>query len=156
MAAIRERISSNYLEGQYGKAWRSNPESWNISSWRMLRIKAGIVALDEKEAGPRAILNYGHTVGHAVEAVSGFALKHGQAVAIGMIAENEISRRMGFLNGADSAKLEKVIREAGLPVRIPELDKKKLMQAMRQDKKVQAGEGQVRPAEVYRRSLYCR
>lgn len=139
MAAILNADLFTYLEANMGKAMSFDLNVLEHIVVENAWLKAGIVALDEKEAGPRVILNYGHTVGHAVEAVSGFALKHGQAVAIGMIAENEISRRMGFLNGADSAKLEKVIREAGLPVRIPELDKKKLMRAMQQDKKVRQG-----------------
>jgi 3-dehydroquinate synthase len=104
-----------------------------------VRIKAAVVAEDEKEAGLRAILNYGHTVGHAVEIVSGFHLKHGQAVAIGMMAEAKISSRLGKLDQSVVARLEKVIGEAGLPTQIPPLDKKKLMQAMGHDKKVRQG-----------------
>ncbi|MGD0795025.1 MAG: 3-dehydroquinate synthase [Dehalococcoidales bacterium] len=139
MAAILSADLFTYLEANIGKAMSLDLNVLEHIVVENTRLKAGIVALDEKEAGPRVILNYGHTVGHAVEAVSGFALKHGQAVAIGMIAENEIARRMGFLDSADSSRLEKVIREVGLPVRIPELDKKKLMRAMQQDKKVRQG-----------------
>jgi 3-dehydroquinate synthase len=94
------------------------------------------VEKDEKEAGLRAILNYGHTVGHAIETASDFRLKHGQAVAIGMMAAAEISNRMGILGDGDVIRLEKVIRKAGLPVEKPDLDKEKVMQAMKHDKKV--------------------
>jgi 3-dehydroquinate synthase len=104
-----------------------------------VQIKAGVVAVDEKETGLRAILNYGHTVGHAVEVLSGFRLKHGQAVAIGMVAEAKISQRLGILNSGDVDRLEKLIVKAGLPTRIPKTDIKKLMQVMMHDKKVRQG-----------------
>ncbi|HTY82016.1 MAG TPA: 3-dehydroquinate synthase, partial [Dehalococcoidales bacterium] len=104
------------------------------------RLKASVVERDEKETGAeRLILNYGHTIGHAVESVSGYALKHGQAVAIGMVAENEIARRMGYLNASAAQRIEKLIKAAGLPVHSPSLSVKKIMAAMRQDKKVLRG-----------------
>jgi 3-dehydroquinate synthase len=98
-----------------------------------------VVAKDEKEAGLRAILNYGHTVGHAVEALTDFRLKHGQAVAIVMVVEAKIATRLGKLDRSAAARLERVIQEAGLPAQIPPFDKKKLMQAMGHDKKVRLG-----------------
>jgi 3-dehydroquinate synthase len=101
-----------------------------------VRIKAEVVEKDEKEADLRAILNYGHTVGHAVETASDFRLKHGQAVAIGMMAAARIANRMGILGDGDVMRLEKVIRKAGLPVEMPDLDREKVMQAMKHDKKV--------------------
>ncbi len=101
-----------------------------------VRIKAEVVEKDEKESGLRAILNYGHTVGHAVETASDFRLKHGQAVAIGMVAAARISNRMGILGEDDVMQLEKVIKKAGLPAEMPDLDKEKVMRAMKHDKKV--------------------
>jgi 3-dehydroquinate synthase len=101
-----------------------------------IRIKAEVVEKDERESGLRSILNYGHTVGHAVEAVSGFRLKHGYTVAIGMMAAARISSRMGMLEESDTARLEDVIRKAGLPVTMPDLDIEEVMQAMKHDKKV--------------------
>jgi 3-dehydroquinate synthase len=100
------------------------------------RIKAEVVEKDEKETGLRAILNYGHTVGHAVETVSGFELKHGQAVAIGMVVAARIAARMDILNVDDVNKLEDIIKEAGLPVRMPDLDIRQVIEAMKHDKKV--------------------
>jgi 3-dehydroquinate synthase len=81
-------------------------------------------------------LNFGHTVGHAVEAVSGFSLKHGRAVAIGMMAAAIISARMGLLAESEVVRLEKLILDAGLPVKMPELNREEVMEAMRHDKKV--------------------
>jgi 3-dehydroquinate synthase len=101
------------------------------------RIKAEIVVKDEREEkGQRLILNFGHTVGHAIEAVSGFGLKHGQAVAIGVMAAAKISARMGLLDEGEVVRLEKLVLAAGLPVKMPELDKEAVMEAMRHDKKV--------------------
>ena len=94
---------------------------------------------DETETGLREILNFGHTIGHAVEAVSGFALKHGQAVSIGMAAAAIISSRKGLLAESEVARLEQVIRRAGLPLTAPELDINAVMDIMQHDKKVRAG-----------------
>lgn len=100
------------------------------------RIKAEVVEKDEKETGLRAILNYGHTIGHAVETVSGFELKHGQAVAIGMIAAAKIANRMNILDIDDLNELEDLLKEAGLPVMMPDLDIRRVIEAMKHDKKV--------------------
>lgn len=103
------------------------------------QIKAEVVAKDERESGLRAILNFGHTVGHAVEAVSDFGLKHGQAVAVGMVAESKISNRIGRMKEDDVIRLGDVIKKADLPVDVPALDVGDLMTAMRHDKKVTGG-----------------
>jgi 3-dehydroquinate synthase len=101
--------------------------------------KAKVVSKDEKESGGRITLNYGHTVGHAFESVSGFKLKHGQAVAIGMVAENSIARRRGLLPERQSFRIKQVIGEAGLPVSIPDLstgEKERVLELIKHDKKV--------------------
>ncbi len=84
------------------------------------RIKKSIVEIDEKEQGLRRILNYGHTLGHALEAQSAFALSHGEAVALGMIAAARISENSGYLESGSRERIERLIRKAGLPCRIPE------------------------------------
>ena len=101
------------------------------------RIKAEVVAKDEKESGLREILNYGHTIGHALETVSDFQLQHGQAVAIGMMTEARISSRMGKLDNSDVTRLADVIRRAGLPTEVPDFNTEDIIQAMKHDKKVQ-------------------
>ena len=82
------------------------------------RIKKSIVEIDEKEQGLRRILNFGHTLGHAIEAQSGYAVAHGEGVALGMIAAVRISERMGYLQPPERERIEKLIAGAGLPVRL--------------------------------------
>ena len=82
-------------------------------------IKKAIVEIDEKEKGIRRILNFGHTVGHAIEAESGYAVPHGAAVALGMLVTARISERMGYLHEGDRARIEALSEKLGLPRRIP-------------------------------------
>jgi 3-dehydroquinate synthase len=101
--------------------------------------KAGVVARDEKETGERIILNYGHTVGHAIEAVSDFKLKHGQAVAIGIVAANRLAYRRGLLAENEAMRIRKVLEQAGLPVTIPDFstgEKDRVLEVIKHDKKV--------------------
>ena len=135
-AAVRNRSLFNFLEMNINKARELHPEVLEDIISETARIKAEIVAKDEREEGVRGILNFGHTVGHAIEAVSGFRYKHGQAVAIGMMAAAKISSRMGILDKSEVLRLERLIIAAGLPAQMPELDKEKVTQAMQHDKKV--------------------
>ncbi|HLB27948.1 MAG TPA: 3-dehydroquinate synthase [Dehalococcoidales bacterium] len=106
---------------------------------RSAAIKAGVVEKDELDLGLRNILNFGHTVGHAIESVSGLKVWHGEAVALGMLAEADISNRLGMLSSKELERLEKVIGAAGLPTRIPALSAKEMVKAMQHDKKVSQG-----------------
>ena len=100
------------------------------------RIKKSIVEIDEKEQGLRRILNYGHTLGHALEAQSNFTLAHGEAVALGMIAAARISENSGYLDQASRERIERIIGEAGLPVRIPqEMATEGILSRLKMDKK---------------------
>lgn len=104
-----------------------------------IRFKAEVVADDEREGGRRAILNYGHTIGHALEAAAGFAIPHGSAVATGMVAEATISRARF---GTDLTDLhEHLLESAGLPRRSPGVDAGAALLAMSRDKKRSAGNG---------------
>jgi 3-dehydroquinate synthase len=98
-----------------------------------VRFKAQVVAQDELEGGLRAILNYGHTVGHALEAAAGYALPHGSAVAAGMVAAARLSRERfdRDLTGLH----EDLIAAAGLPLSVPNVETGRALQAMRRDKK---------------------
>lgn len=108
---------------------------------RSTAIKAEIVSEDEREAGRRTLLNYGHTVGHAIEAATGYTeYLHGEAVAIGMRAAGLIAQEIGMLSSADFARQQKLIRAAGLPERAPRVSVETVLQAMLSDKKVRAGE----------------
>ncbi len=112
---------------------------------RSCEIKSWVVAQDEREAGVRAILNFGHTFGHAIEAGMGYgAWLHGEGVGAGMVMAAELSRRLGLVDSAFSARLTNLLLRAGLPVRGPLLDATdnagRYLQLMRVDKKSEAGE----------------
>jgi 3-dehydroquinate synthase len=102
-----------------------------------VRFKAHIVAEDELEKGRRAILNYGHTIGHGLEAAAGYSLPHGEAISAGMVAAACLSREK---LGTDLAGLhEDLLRSAGLPLRAPNVEVEKVLSAMGRDKKRRAG-----------------
>jgi 3-dehydroquinate synthase len=112
---------------------------------RSCEIKAWVVGQDEREAGLRAILNFGHTFGHAIEAGLGFgAWLHGEAVGCGMVMAAELSQRLGKVDAAFVARLKALIERAGLPVRGPVLraDDNALdyIEHMRLDKKAVGGD----------------
>lgn len=107
---------------------------------RSCKIKAEIVEKDEREEDLRKILNFGHTVGHAVEKASGWSVPHGDAVAIGMAAEARISAKTGRMPEGDIRRLERLLKVAGLPSEIPPgIEKRDLFDAMKLDKKTRAG-----------------
>jgi len=100
------------------------------------RIKKSIVEIDEREQGLRRILNFGHTLGHALEALSDYALPHGEGVALGMIAAAKLSARMHYLSEDELTRVERVIAQAGLPTRISAaLDSKAVIARLKMDKK---------------------
>ncbi|UPJ69144.1 3-dehydroquinate synthase [Bradyrhizobium sp. 191] len=114
------------------------------------RAKAGVVSRDERETGERALLNLGHTFGHALEAATGFSdrLFHGEGVAIGMTLAAQFSARLGMIGEADAMRVERHLIEAGLPTRLQDIagfaqeglaDADALMALMAQDKKVKRG-----------------
>jgi shikimate kinase/3-dehydroquinate synthase len=104
---------------------------------RSIALKAQVVSTDEREAGPRMTLNYGHTTGHALEAATGYeALLHGEAVAVGMVAAAHIGRRLDLLTADDEARQNRLIARFGLPLRAPGIDVNVVLGAMSLDKKV--------------------
>jgi len=135
-AVIRSRSFFEFLGINLLKARDFHMKVLEVIVAETARIKAEIVEKDEKETGLRGILNYGHTIGHAIEAASDYQLKHGQAVAIGMMAAAKISSRMGLLDESEVVALEEVLVRAGLPTRMPDIDKEAVLQAMQHDKKV--------------------
>ena len=103
---------------------------------RSVEIKAQVVAEDEKEHGRRAVLNFGHTVGHAVEAAAGFSLLHGEAVATGMALEAELGVRMSITDAGEARTLRTALERFSLPTELPgDLRVERLVDAMRHDKK---------------------
>lgn len=108
---------------------------------RSCEIKAHVVGCDEKEAGLRAILNFGHTFGHAIEAGMGFGTwLHGEAVGVGMVMASHLSEALGLMPAGFSGRMEALIRRAGLPVRGPKLAVSEYLHHMRVDKKAEGGE----------------
>jgi len=103
------------------------------------QVKVSIVEKDEKDLGLRNVLNYGHTLGHAIESASDFRIKHGEAVAIGMLAAARISNKMGIFDRDGIVRLESIIARTGLPTKMPPLEMEKIIQAMRHDKKIREG-----------------
>ena len=109
---------------------------------RSCELKAEVVSKDEREeTGLRAVLNFGHTVGHAIEAVSGYggAFRHGEAVAAGMVAESRLAERLGWIGPDVTDRLVALLGRFGLPVDAPGLDLDSLFQAMGRDKKNTGG-----------------
>jgi 3-dehydroquinate synthase len=107
---------------------------------RSASAKAKVVAADEREGGLRAILNYGHTLGHAVETLSGYGTYlHGEAVGLGMLAAGEISLAMGLWHPRDQQRQRAVITAAGLPLTWPALDPQAVLACLQGDKKVRSG-----------------
>jgi 3-dehydroquinate synthase len=108
---------------------------------RSCQAKAHVVSQDEKEAGLRAILNYGHTIGHAVESLTGYrVVNHGEGVAIGMVAAGQIAVELGLWDQASTDRQRQLIEKAGLPTQLPAgLDIEAILDALQTDKKVKAG-----------------
>ena len=107
---------------------------------RSCTIKAEIVAADEREAGERALLNFGHTFGHAIEAAQGYGeWLHGEAVAAGMVCAARLSERVCGLDASETNRLVKLIAAAGLPTAPPPINAERWVELMRRDKKVAAG-----------------
>lgn len=108
---------------------------------RSCQAKADVVSKDEKEAGLRAILNYGHTIGHAVESLTGYSLlKHGEAVAIGMVAAGQIALELGLWQKSATERQNALIQKTGLPIKLPSgLDITAIINALQLDKKVKSG-----------------
>ena len=107
---------------------------------RSCELKAQVVAADEREAGLRAVLNFGHTFGHAIEAGAGYGeWLHGEAVAAGMVMAAELSTRAGSLRREDAQRVQALIARAGLPVRGPALAPERYLELMQVDKKAAGG-----------------
>jgi 3-dehydroquinate synthase len=108
--------------------------------YRSCEIKAGIVGRDEREQGDRALLNFGHTFGHAIESATGYVdWLHGEAVATGMLIAADMSARLQHLAAADVERIRRLLLRAGLPVAAPQIGADSALGYMRIDKKVKAG-----------------
>ena len=129
-----------WLEANIGKLLARDRAALEHAVRRSCELKAQVVAADEREAGLRAILNFGHTFGHAIEAGAGYGeWLHGEAVAAGMVMAAELSQRAGTLRRADAERVKALIARAGLPVRGPKLPVARYLELMQIDKKAAGG-----------------
>src|SRR5881397_1619799 len=130
-----------FLEGEYAAIFAKHAPALQRVVRRSVEIKASVVAQDEREHGKRAILNFGHTVGHAVEATSHYEVPHGEAVAIGMVYEGRLAETLGIAQAGTAQRIRSVLERLHLPVERPDASHvDDLIAAMRADKKVRAGE----------------
>jgi 3-dehydroquinate synthase len=129
-----------YLAQNLEAALVGSPDVLEHIVARSCQIKAGVVGQDETESGLRAILNFGHTLGHAIEAVAGYGrYLHGEAIAIGMVFAARLSVKLSGLKSGQAKEIEALFQRVGLPVRAPELAWTALRQAMSVDKKSESG-----------------
>ncbi len=123
----------SYIEGRLDEILKRDHGVLAHIVARSCEIKAEVVAGDERELGRRAILNYGHTMGHAIETQTG--MMHGEAVAIGMVYAARVAERMGMMDGGSVKRLIDLVRRAGLPQRCDGLDASSTIETMKFDKK---------------------
>jgi 3-dehydroquinate synthase len=137
---IRDADLFDWLEARAADLGRRCPDALAVAVRRSCEIKAEVVAADEREGGIRAILNFGHTFGHALETLTGYqALLHGEAVAIGMVMAADLSARQGLLPAGQARRIRDLIGAMGLPVVPPALAANEMLEAMGMDKKVLHG-----------------
>jgi len=130
----------DWLESNVEKILRRDHGALVHAIRRSCELKARIVAADEREAGERALLNFGHTFGHAIEAGTGYGTwLHGEAVAAGMVMAAELSALMGQLKKTEVSRVRELVRRAGLPVSGPALAPERMLELMALDKKAAKG-----------------
>ena len=137
---IRDVVLFEWIEANLEKLLARDSAALAHAVLRCCEIKAEIVAADERETGERALLNFGHTFGHAIENAMGYGVwLHGEAVAAGMALAADLSRRLGGLTAADAARVVELIRRAGLPTGVRGISTQQFTALMGRDKKAAAG-----------------
>lgn len=137
---IRDAQFFDWLEANVDKLAAREPAALAFAIRRSCEIKADIVALDERESGVRALLNLGHTFGHAIEAGMGYGKwLHGEAVAAGTVLAAGLSKRLGLLSNDSVERIKTLLRKARLPIEPPEMGVERYLELMSFDKKVQHG-----------------
>ena len=138
--AIADADYFAFLEREHTAVTGKQPAALERLVRRSVEIKASVVAADEREAGRRAILNFGHTVAHAVEATVKFAVLHGEAVAIGMAYEARLAERLGIAAAGTADRIGRLLERYKLPLELPEsVTADELLATMQLDKKARAG-----------------
>jgi 3-dehydroquinate synthase len=138
--AIADAEYFAFLERDHSGVKAKDPVELERVVTRSIEIKAQIVAQDERETGVRAVLNFGHTIGHAIEATTRFEVLHGEAVGIGMIWEARLGERLGVTAAGTAERLRRALAVYGLPTALPSgSSTSDLLAAMQVDKKARAG-----------------
>lgn len=138
---IADMAFLDWIEQHMADLLARDPQALAYAVQRSCEIKAHVVGQDERESGLRAILNFGHTFGHAIEAGLGFGVwLHGEAVGCGMVMAANLSQRLGLVDAAFTERLTALIGQAGLPIVGPELGVEAYLHHMRVDKKAEAGD----------------
>jgi 3-dehydroquinate synthase len=137
---IRDPVFFVWIEEHLEQLLGRDPDALAYAIHRSCVNKAEVVAADETEQGERALLNLGHTFGHAIETGLGYGeWLHGEAVAAGMVIAAELSARLGWLGEKDVERIRKLLQRAGLPVVAPDLGMGRYLDLMAHDKKVADG-----------------
>lgn len=141
-AIIKDPLMFEYLEENYPAILKKDNTALEFIISRSSKIKAEIVQRDEREKKDiRTILNFGHTIGHAIETAGGYKrYNHGEAIAIGMLAASEISLMLGLINNSLLKRIEELIKKAGLPTKTNTLSIEKIIEAHYLDKKFSGSE----------------
>lgn len=137
---IADMAFFDWIEAHIDALRANDREAMAHAVQRSCEIKADVVGQDERESGLRAILNFGHTFGHAIEAGMGYgAWLHGEAVGCGMVLAAELSAQLGLVPAAFVERLTRLVQAAGLPVQAPFMPDERWLELMRVDKKAEAG-----------------
>ena len=138
--AIRDLALFEWFEANMERLVARDPQAITHAVIESCRIKAEIVAADERETGERALLNFGHTFGHAIETATGYgAWLHGEAVAAGMVLASRLSVLTSGLPSREAERVVQLVRRAGLPIEPPSLGLSTWLESMARDKKVERG-----------------
>jgi 3-dehydroquinate synthase len=138
---IADTAFFDWLEANMDALLAREPQALSWAIRRSCEIKAHVVGQDEREAGLRAILNFGHTFGHAIETGLGYGQwLHGEAVGCGMLMAADLSVDLGLLQQPFAERLERLVQRAGLPVRGPQWSAARYLKLMGHDKKAEGGE----------------
>ena len=136
---IKNREYFDYLDTNYEHIKTLEPEYIMETVYGSCLIKADVVNNDPTEKGERALLNFGHTLGHAVEKLMNFSLYHGECVALGMICASYISKERGYISEDDYAAIRKMLRKYGFPTKVEGLDIFSILEVSKSDKKMDNG-----------------
>jgi 3-dehydroquinate synthase len=138
--AIADTAYLDWIEANAEAVLAHDPAALHRLVTDSVRIKGGVVERDPEEAGERAVLNFGHTIGHAIEAATDYSVGHGSAVSLGMVAEAAIGEAVGVTEAGTGRRIQRALRACGLPIdHRPLPEPKTLLQAARTDKKNRGG-----------------